>query len=137
MVLAGILFFFSQKLACGPGLGGGAGAGPNGGPGGENLMVSAPLATSGPHADTQSRPLEITIDDTRYLVEGTPVESVDALVKRAAAVPKDVPPPRVRIVHLPTARYSAEKKLDDALEAASIDFIDIKRAEEKKDASSR
>jgi len=67
--------------------------------------------------------LEITIDDTRYFVGETPVETVDELVKMALAVSKDVPPPRVRIVRKPTARYSAEKNLSDALQAARVDFV--------------
>ena len=72
-------------------------------------------------------PLEIMIDDNKYLVKGVEVESVDQLVKMAAAVPKEVPPPRVRILLQRSSRYVTEHTLTDALQAANIDFLPIEQ----------
>ncbi|MGA2257885.1 MAG: hypothetical protein ABSG53_24745 [Thermoguttaceae bacterium] len=126
ILLAGLLFLLTQKLGFGPGWGwgGGAGAGPNAAPlAGSVNPSSAQSAASGRQPETPSKPLQITIDDTKYLVGDLTVESIDELVKMAAAVPKDVPPPRVLIVRRPTARYMAEKKLTDALQGAKVDFM--------------
>ncbi len=122
ILLAGLLFFLTRGPGWMPGWGGGAGAGPNAAPGGGNAPAK-PLVDSRPQAETPSKPLEITIDDNRYLVLGTPIQSVAELVKLAQEVPQDVPPPRVRIVRRPTARYTAEKNLEDALKAAKVDYV--------------
>ncbi|MGO9114051.1 MAG: hypothetical protein ACLP9L_32955 [Thermoguttaceae bacterium] len=123
ILLAAFLFLLTQKLGCGPGWGGGAGAGPNAAPGPGNAAASkSPPAAPG-QPETLAKPLQITIDDTKYLVDDVPAESVDELVKMAVAVPKDVPLPRVRVLLRPTARYVTEKKLSEALLAAKVDFV--------------
>ena len=122
VLLAGFAFLLMQKLGLGPGWGGGAGAGPKGQQGGGDPSVPQAAATV-QQPEPLSKPLQITIDDTKYFVDDVSVESLDELVKRATAVPQSVRPPRVRIVRRPTARYVAEKKLTDALETAKIDFV--------------
>ena len=118
VLLAGAFYVLTQKMNC---MNGGAGPAINGAPAGAN-PVAQPV-TEAAKADSQSKPLEITIDDAKYFVGDTPVESTDELVKMAQAVPKGVTPPRVRIIRKPTARYSAEKNLSDALQAAKVDFV--------------
>lgn len=122
--LAGLLFFFTQKLGFGPGWNWRGGDRPdvNATQGTGGAAPSAAQATANPPPETPSQPLQITIDNARYLVGGAAVESVDELVKMALAVPKETPPPRVLIFRRPTARYTAEKKLIDALQAARVDF---------------
>jgi hypothetical protein len=118
VLLGGFLCLLVQRLGCVPGWGGGAGAGVNP-PGGNPPAQAAPADLP---AASQSKPLEITIDEARYFVNNKPVESVDELVKMSLSVPKEVIP-RVRVVRRPTARFSAEKNLSDALEAAKVDFV--------------
>jgi hypothetical protein len=118
LFLAGVLYVLTQRLGCGQG---GGGAGQIAIQGGGDAVPSQPPASSGRQPE-EPKPLQITIDDTKYFVGDLPVDSVEALVKMAVAVPKDVPPPRVVVLRQPTARYVAEKKLIDALEAAKIDY---------------
>jgi len=124
ILLAGLLLLLTHRLGLGPGWGwGGAGPRPNTVPlAGSVDPLSPQSASSNKQPDASPGPLQITIDDARYLVGDLPVDSVDALVKLAVAVPKTVPPPRVLVVLRPTARYVAEKNLTDALQAASVDF---------------
>ena len=124
ILLAGFLFLLTQKLGLGPGWGwGGGGAGPKAAPiaGSIDPHRTQPAA-SGRQPETQSRPLQITIDDTKYLVGDVPVESIDELVKMAIAVPKRAAAAGHGL-RRPTARYMAEKKLTDALQAAKVDFM--------------
>jgi hypothetical protein len=117
ILLAGVLYFLTQKLGMVPGLGGGPGAAVNSG-----ASPAAVAASSAAPPIAEAKPLEITIDDHTYFVNNKPVESIDGLVKMSLAVPKEVSP-RVRIVRRPSSLYSAETKLGAALEAAKIDFI--------------
>jgi len=123
ILLAGALFLLTQKLGLGPGWGWGrGGADPNAVPLAGSVDVSPQPAGSNRPAESPPKPLQITIDESKYLVGDRPVESIDELVKLAVAVPKEAPAPRVVILLRPTARYLAEKKLTDALQKAKVDF---------------
>jgi hypothetical protein len=111
----------AHRLGWTPGWGGGEGAVPDGAQQAGVAALSSQPADAAPQPVKPPQPLRITIDDKKYLVGDNPVESVAELVKMAAAVPKEVPPPRVLIHRQPTARYTVEKELLDALRAANID----------------
>jgi hypothetical protein len=121
--LAAFILLVMSKLSCESG---GRGNGP--GPGGVPANVATGLpgesnATPPAAAQSSPKPLEIVIDEKTYLVDDAVVEDIDKLVKMAQAVPANVPPPRVRIVRRPTARFLAEKNLKEALETAHVGFV--------------
>ena len=102
-----------------PSFGGGDGRG-------DGDKGSAEAAGSGGAlAPAKPGPLEITVNNDKYLVKGVEVGSVEELVAMAAAVPAEVPPPRVRVVLRGTSRYVPETKLIEALQAAKIDFLQV------------
>ena len=101
-----------------PPFGGGGGPGGEGGKG--PVVIASP---DEPPTPAKPQPLEITVDDDKYLVKGVEVKGLDELLKMAAAVPQEVPPPRVRVVLRRTSRYIAETKLSEALQGAKIEFL--------------
>jgi len=119
------MFLLMQMHGLVPGWGwgrGGQGAGPKAAPLAGSVDPSSQPAASGRQADSPAKPLQITIDESKYLIGDRPVATIEELVKLANAVPKEVPPPRVVILLRPTARYLAEKNLTDALQAAKVDY---------------
>ncbi len=109
-----------------PHIGAGGGPGGNGGDGGKgSAVVSGVVEPPPPPPPPKPEPLEITIDDNKYLVKGVEVGSVDELVRMAAAVPKEVPLPRVRVLLRRTSRYVTEHALTEALQAANVEFVAI------------
>jgi hypothetical protein len=126
VVLAGALYFMTQKLGMFPNWGGDPGGGANRAANdsarGDSGSPAPQPAPSTAMPISEPKPLDIVIDEHAYFVNNKPVEGVEELVKMSLAVPKDVSP-RVRIVRRPTARYTATKNLSDALDAAKIDYI--------------
>lgn len=118
---AAIYFSASSFFGSGRGGGGGGGSGTGSGTGGQVATQAAPgegLPGSLPQGGVGGRPLSVTIDAHKYLVNGREM-TLEAVVELASKVPPGQGP-AVLVKREPASRAKAEIALREKLESLKI-----------------